>query len=259
MIASLNFSNGQVKIISLPRDLWHYQLNTKINGIYPLALSNNQPLGFLQTNFSRLTGISIDKTIILTTENLIDFVKTIGGVDIFLDKGFIDTKYPNPEYINNPKAPIYKTISFNAGWNHLSEANITEFVRSRKSSESSANGGTDIGRIERQQKLIEAITQKIKANEFITNYNNLISLYNFWHNQINTNLTDKNLLSIGIILQKQIKNISLIKIDLPIGNNEKDGQIYHPEKFINKQWVFIPVDKEYKNFHQFFQTNFLLY
>ncbi|MDP4009704.1 MAG: LCP family protein [Candidatus Shapirobacteria bacterium] len=259
MIAFLNLNNGQIKITSIPRDLWDYQLNTKINNIYPLSLSNKQPFDFLQTNFSRLTGIPIEKTIIFTTQNLIDFVEIIGGVDVFLDKVFMDNKYPNPEYITNPKAPIYKTISFDAGWNHLSESNITEFVRSRKSAETAIGGGTDIGRIERQQSLIDAIIKKIKTKEFIIDYSNLIKLYNFWHNQINTNLTDKNLTSIGIILQKQIKNISLTKIELTIGSNEKEGQIYHPENFINKQWVFIPADKEYKNFHQFFQSNFLLY
>lgn len=258
IFASLDFKTAKLKTISLPRDLWDYELNTKINDIYPQAEATDKPFEYVQNSFSKLIGQKIDNSIIITTNNLIDFVKIINGVDLYLDKGFKDEKYPNPGYITNPQAPIYKTIEFSTGQNHLDESNITEFVRSRKSAETAVEGGTDLGRIQRQQQLIEAIISKIKTKKFISNPKNLINLYNFWHQKIQTNLTDQNILSITLMLGDNIKNFSMQKYEIPIGEKPKDGIIYHPTKFINKQWVFIPQDKEYKGLQEFIKNSLSL-
>lgn len=255
IFASLNLKTAKLKTISIPRDLWDYGLKTKVNDIYPQAMATDNPFNFIQSSFGRITGQEIEKSIIITTNNLIDFVKVIGGVDVELEKGFKDEKYPNPDYIVDPQAPIYKTIEFPAGLNHLSEANITEFVRSRKSAETTAQGGTDIGRTERQQQLIQAIINKVKTKEFLGNPQNLINLYNFWRQNIQTNFEDKDLLNLALILGKNISNLSIQKYEIPIGLTAKDGIIYHPQKFINKQWVFIPSDKEYQGLQEFIKNS----
>jgi len=53
------------------------------------------------------------------------------------------------------------------------------------------------------------------------------------------------------ILNENIKDISINKIEIPVGENAKSGVIYHPTKFINKQWVFITTDDKYQAFQQF--------
>jgi LCP family protein required for cell wall assembly len=253
IFSSLNFNDQKLNLTSLPRDIWDYELNTKINSIYPLALKSENTFPFIESNFSDLTGQKIERTIIITTDSLIDFVNLIGGVDVNLEKGFIDKQYPNPDYIKNPspKIPIYKTVEFKAGRVHLDETNVTEFVRSRKGGETAETGGTDIGRIERQQLLINAVISKIKSKEFISDYNNIFKLYSFWHKEIDTNISDADLLSILLKLNKNINNITLNKTNVPIGNTKDDGVIYHPIKFINKQWVFTTSDENYSKLHDF--------
>lgn len=255
IFASVNTKSGDVNLISLPRDLWDYELKMKINGIYPLSLEKENSFSFLQSEFEKIVGQKIDKTIVITTDNLIDMIKTINGVDVVLENGFIDDQYPNPDYVANPKsgAPIYKTIQFPAGLNHLDESNITEFVRSRKSAETAAQGGTDIGRIVRQQLLIEAIMSKIKSPQFLSNYHNLINLYNFWQKEISTNISDSDLIAIGLKIGNNAKNIKLNKINIPIGNNLKEGIIYHPETTrFTKQWIYIPIgENNYSKLHEF--------
>ncbi len=257
IFGSLNFTNQKLNLVSLPRDIWDYEINAKINNVYPQSLETTDKFSFIQNNYTKITGQRIDKTIIMTTDNLIDFVKVIGGVDVYLNKGFTDNKYPNPEYIKNPspKVPIYMTVSYPTGWNHLNESNITPFVRSRKSAETAADGGTDIGRIERQQLLIDAIMGKVRNPQFLSDYSNIIKLYNFWHQDISTNLSDKDLLSIGLVIKNNYKNISLNKVNIPIGTGPKDGVIYHPEKFINLQWVFTTADKDYSQLKQFINSS----
>jgi len=258
IFSSINFSNQKLTLISLPRDIWNYELDTKINNIYPLALEENKDtFSFIQDNFSKLTGQNIDKTIIITTDNLITFVNDIGGVDVYMEKDYKDTKYPNPDYIKNPSPniPIYKTVEFKAGPFHLDQSNVTEFVRSRKGAETAAQGGTDIGRIQRQQLLIDAIMTKIKSKEFLSDYSNLIKLYNFWHSQISTNLNDQDLINLVLKMRHSYQNINLNKITIPIGNTPKDGVIYHPDNFINKQWVFTTSDQNYSQLQQFIKTS----
>ena len=259
MFASLNLKTFKLNLISTPRDLWFYEKSVKINNLYPLSLESGQnKFDFLKTNFETLYGQPIDHIIILTTQNLINFVNIIGGVDVYLEKGFTDDQYPNQAYIDNPSPviPIYKTISFPAGWNHLDASNITEFVRSRKSAETVAEGGTDIGRIQRQQLLIDALLNKIKSGDLASNTDQLKNLYFFWDKNISKTLSDTDALQIALVLKKNLLNISLNKIEIPIGTNNTDGVIYHPEKLkVTKQWVFITNDEKYQAFHQFIKNS----
>jgi len=254
IFASLNLKTFKLNLISTPRDLWFYEKNVKINGFYPLALeSGENKFDFLKSNFSTLYAQNIDHIVIINTQDLINFVNIIGGVDIYLDKGFTDDQYPNQAYIDNPspKIPMYKTISFSDGWNHLDSTNITEFVRSRKSAENAAEGGTDIGRIERQQLLIEALLIKIKTGDFANDFTQLKNLYFFWQN-IPKTLSDTDALQIALTLNKNLLNISLNKIEIPIGTNKTNGVIYHPEVIkATKQWVFITNDEKYQSLQQF--------
>lgn len=254
IFASLDLKTAQITLISTPRDLWFYDQKIKINNLYPMSLESGQNnFDFLKSNFQKLYGQNIDHIIVVTTDNLISFVDLIGGVDVNLNKGFIDTKYPNPDYIKNPSGgfPIYKTIEFPSGPVHLNQSNVTEFVRSRKGADTAVDGGTDIGRIERQQLLIAAILTKIKSENFINNPNQLKDLYLFWNQQISKTLSDTDILQIFYVLSPNINNLFLNKIEIPIGLTAKDGIIYHPLKLIEKQWVYLPSDDKYQAFQEF--------
>ena len=252
MLASLNLENYRLSLIPLPRDLWFYPINAKINQIYPLSLNqDHHQLEFIQNNFTRLTGQTIDHTLIVTTQDLIDFVDLIGGVDVFLPQGFTDDQYPSPEYIANPSSsiPIYITVHFDSGWNHLDKSNLSYFVRSRHSAPDTLNGGTDIGRSQRQQLLIEAIADRLKNNP--SPLSRLVGLYNFFHQKIQTNFSDHHLFSLLFSLQKNIFNLHLEKITLPTGENPQTDLLYYPGYLFNHQWVFLPQDKDYRSFQQF--------
>jgi LCP family protein required for cell wall assembly len=257
ILASLNTQNSQFTLISLPRDLWDYQNDFKINHIYQESQTKDNSFTYIKDNYSRLTGQKIDKVIIITTQNLIDFVNLIGGVNLYLENGFVDKEFPNESYINNPSStiPMYKTVEFPQGWITINDSNVTEFVRSRKSSDDVKSGGTDLARIQRQQLLIEAIIDKVKSKEFLQNTSNLIKLYNFWHQDIDHNIADSFLLSLFFKMGDNLKEIYLNKIDIPVGENSQDGIIYHPTKFINRQWVFIPNDKNYQSLINFIQKS----
>ncbi len=254
IFASLNLKTNKTTIIPIPRDLWFYDINTKINQIYPQSLTQTDKFGYIKNQFTQLTGQQIDHIIVLTTTNLIKFVNLTGGIDIVLQTGFIDKQYPNPDYIKDPKsgAPIYKTVEFKSGNVHLDETNITEFVRSRKGGDTVAQGGTDLARIQRQQLVIDALIQKTKDGKLVSSVNQVFDLYNFWDQDLSKDISDVQIAQIGSIILPNISSFSLDKKEITVGTTAKDGLIYHPTTFINKQWVFIPADKNYKSFQQFF-------
>jgi LCP family protein required for cell wall assembly len=243
----------KINLVPIPRDLWDYYLNTKINQIYPLSIGRTDQFPYIQNQYQQLTGQKIDRTVVITTQNLIDLVKLIGGVDVYLDKGFVDNQYPNPAYIVNPSPEIskYITIEFPQGKVNLNESNVTQFVRSRKSADTAILGGTDLGRIERQQLLIDALLNKLKSYDYIHHPQLLFNLYNFFHSDLQTNFTDSDLFGLGCKTYNEIKNISLNKILIPTGEDPKNDLIYHPKTFINSQWVYITQDKDYRRFQEF--------
>ena len=254
IFSQVNFNQNKIKLFSLPRDLWNYYTGKKINQIYPTSLekpNQNDKFNYISQNYASISGQPIDRVLILTTENLKQLADVLGGIDLILEKGFIDEKYPNEAYILNPKsgAPIYKTVEFKSGWVHLDSSNITEFVRSRKSTETAASGGTDLGRIERQQQLINALIDKGRST-LIKNPKLIINLYNFWggleHNFYDTEFVTY-LLKYGI----NLRNIRIIRYPISSGEDSTKDLLYHPTRFINPQWVFIPHTKDYRQLHDF--------
>lgn len=242
IFARYQTSDHTLKLISLPRDLWDYQNQQKINRIYQKSLSTSLPITNTKSEFSRLIGQPIDKILVLSTQNIIELTNLIGGVDVYLEKGFTDDQYPNQDYIDNPESghSIYETISFPSGLIHLDSDNVTQFIRSRKSTD-------DLDRINRQQLLIEAIIQKLKSPSFISNPQNVINLYRYWQNSIQTDLSDQDLLNVIFRLKEQLPNLAISRHQLTVGTKPLQGDIYHPDKFINQQWVFIPSTPDYSS------------
>lgn len=260
IFSQINFVQNQIHLFSLPRDLWDYYTNSKINQLYPISLTKESPaikFDYLSQNFASISGQKIDKSVILSTENLKQLADLVGGIDIYLENAFIDQKYPNQAYIDNPKsgAPIYKTVEFSQGWNHLDSTNITEFVRSRKSSESAATGGTDLGRIARQQQLINSLLDKVKSS-LQNNPKLLFKYYQFW-SSLEHNFTDVDLFSYFIKYNIKLMNISIIRHNISAGEDQKTNLLYHPAKFINLQWVFISQDNNYQTLHQYISQSLL--
>jgi LCP family protein required for cell wall assembly len=260
IFTSLNLKNNKTTIISIPRDLWFYDTNSKVNDIYPQSLQQEDKFSYIKENFGQLTGQTINHVVVLTTDDLIKFINLTGSLDVQLENGFIDNQYPNPDYIKDPKssAPKYITVKFDSGDVHLDESNITQFIRSRKSGETLAQGGTDLARIQRQQLVIDALLAKIKEGKFITSFDQIPNLYKFWDQNISKDINDIQAFQIGSIILSNIANkkeFSLEKKEITVGDTAADGLIYHPTTFINKQWVFIPADKDYQSFHQFFSDS----
>jgi len=260
ILSQVDFKEFKLHLLSLPRDLWSYFIDAKINQIYPNSLekgNDSEKFSYIEQNFASISGQPIDNVLILSTQNLKELADILGGVDIYLEKGFIDEQYPNQEYIDNPSpdTPIYKTVEFKSGWLHLDGSNISEFVRSRKSADTVQNGGTDLGRIERQQQLINALIDKLKGS-LSEKPMIVFDLYNYWKN-LEHNFSDTELISYLLKHRQKLINIQIVRHPISIGEDPSVNLIYHPTKFINSQWVYLPQDPDYISLHQYISEFFI--
>ena len=259
IFASLNIPQKKLSLLSLPRDLWFNDTQTKINAIYELSKETTGQVdySFIKNKYSNLLGQNIDRVVVIDTADLVNFVRLIDGVDLYLEKGFVDNQYPNPEYIAkpSPNIPIYKTVEFPSGPVHLDITNVNEFVRSRKGSDDPKEGGTDLGRIERQQLLINAIAAKLNSGH-LSDINMLSSLYNFYHQNIESDINDKFVVQLLLSLKTDLNNIYIQKIDIPTSlSDSKNAILYHPQKFQGNQWVFMPSDPSYEQLKHFISAS----
>ena len=148
VVVSINKTQKTVDLISLPRDTLSYVPGVK--GIYKLnAAINCAPdikKGIEKTRETvswHLGGIKIHHYIAVDVPALIALGDAIGGVEYDLEMSYS----ANSGY-------------YRKGLQVLDGQGIMDYVRARKNA---PVGGTDLGRTERQRKMLSAIFQKIKA------------------------------------------------------------------------------------------------
>lgn len=114
ILARIDTVKNQVLLISIPRDLWVKIPTTsknpffqKINAIYQMSLfptdfpdvskkytiKNNDAL-LLKEVLQKVTGLSVDAYVAVDFASFVRTIDLLGGVDITIDKAFIDPSYP---------------------------------------------------------------------------------------------------------------------------------------------------------------------
>ncbi len=114
MVFHIDTKNKKVSIVSIPRDLWvkiptvdNEDFYTKINAVYQIELyPQNYPnidkkvLGakndanLVKTVIENIFKIKIDGYVAVDFEGFKKIIDSLGGVDMVVEKSFIDTQYP---------------------------------------------------------------------------------------------------------------------------------------------------------------------
>jgi LCP family protein required for cell wall assembly len=162
VVAILRPNEGQVSLISIPRDLWVSipgSENNRINTAYQRGINSGYPgggPGMLKDTIEYNLGIRIDHTAMVDFDGFRQIVDTLGGVDIpvscpYTDWRLIDPSY-NPENENN-----WYLYTVNPGVIHMDGDLALWYARSRQKS-------SDFDRGRRQQEVLRAIfTQALQA------------------------------------------------------------------------------------------------
>lgn len=246
MLITLDPNTGVIHSLSLPRDLWIDQYKTKINALYYYGHQNSptEPTEFVKTVVEELSGITIDKVIPVSLEQLAELVDIMGGIEITVAQAFTDEHYPragvNPSETSDLSV-LQETISFEKGLQTMSGERVLEYVRSRQAA---GETGTDDSRTQRQQEVITALLNKLQSKTVVTNPEMLGKLVAWYNRHYSKQWSLTELLSLGLKLARNQIRPKLLTHSLPIATkNNTDGVLYHPPTWrYQNQWVYIATD-----------------
>ena len=187
MIVSISLSKPEITIVSLPRDLWVPEIRAKINSAYHYG---GAALAKISTE--RVTGVPIQYTALLDFSSFKNIVDALGGIQVNVERSFTDKLYPIEGRENDTCggsdptfACRYETVSFNQGPQYMDGETALKFVRSRHAE---GDEGTDQAREARQQKVIDAIKNKILSPSTFLNINKDVELLRVAKSSIETDI-----------------------------------------------------------------------
>lgn len=276
VIAKILLESKRVVLLSVPRDLYvdipydgssHFG---KLNAAYAIGIDSKNYTSKLEkytgqagggelakTVLSTVTGLSLDRYMVFDFSGFEQAIDLIGGVDLTVDRAFVDYEYPisgrervdcatpvektattptslQEEIASGSLDPNslpalskefpcrYEALRFSAGSQHLTGTQALKYVRSRHSSEE----GSDFARSNRQKKLMVAVMDKLFSLNQITKLPSFVSTL---RSHIDTDFMANDWVT-WIPRANAIKNYPITSLSLTDQNYLSDD---------------IPVDKQY--------------
>ncbi|MCK5476119.1 MAG: LCP family protein [Candidatus Pacebacteria bacterium] len=216
IILSIKPHENEAAILSIPRDLYvnipKTNMNTKINAVKLYGdKRNNDGISLIRSVVKEISNLDIHYFVQLDFQGFIKIVDDLGGIDVYLENDINDPSYPN---FTNGYDPFY----ISKGWQHLDGQTALKVARSRHSRMG------DFDRIQRQQKIIKSIKQKIfeKYAEFdILTFSNILSS-----------------LSENMLTDIELKEIpKFYKITKEIKNHKITADVIDTKKYLNRTYV----------------------
>jgi anionic cell wall polymer biosynthesis LytR-Cps2A-Psr (LCP) family protein len=232
ILVSVSLQKPSIVLISIPRDLWIPELRTKINSTYHYGGIN-----LAKSSVEEVLGVPVNYGVTLDFSGFKDIVDVLGGINVNVENSFTDTLYPiagreNDLCGGDPEFKCrYETISFNAGNQLMDGETALKFVRSRHSE---GTEGTDLAREARQQKVIDAIENKILTPSTLLNPQKDLTMFRVIMSSLET---DMDATTGAIIARKAFDGRrSITKFLIP------DDLLVNPptSPTYDKQYVFIP-------------------
>ncbi len=212
MVASYKPSTKQIALFSIPRDLavpienmgWR-----KINTINAFAEGREPGSGGLASSQSigHLLNEPIDYYVRVDFDGFEKIIDEVGGVDVLVDNTLDDYSYPirgredDPNYYSR-----FEHLHVDAGWQHMDGETALKFARSRHGA---GGEGSDFARARRQQKILEAVREKVLSVDTLLNPKKVTGIIGELNTNISTNLKIWEIIKLfGLV--KNVKGDSII-------------------------------------------------
>lgn len=248
IFVSIDPNKKDVLIISVPRDIWIDSMRAKINTAFHYGEEKKEGGGFIlaKAAINEIFDQTIDYVVKIDFTGFKKAIDLIGGIDIEVEKSFIDKKYPiegreNDDCGgNDPDFKCrYQSVSFKKGRQHLNGETALQFVRSRYAE---GEEGTDFARSKRQQKIILAIKEKIFSVSTLLNPVKIKGLIDILGESVVSDIK-KEEIDDFIRLVKDLKNTNIRTFILDEGDelNGKPGLLVNPPvEDYDGTWVLVP-------------------
>lgn len=200
ILAQLKLETSELSLTALPRD-YQVQLpgggQRKINAAFAEGFAKNKDWNeagrLAREVVEKLSGTSIPYFAVIDFSGFEKAVDQVGGVDVMVERTFTDYKYPDE---HNGYLPPQ---TFTQGMQHLSGKQALIFSRSRHAA---GPEGSDFARSVRQQKVIQALRQKVQTLNILTDGDKIAQLLQTFASHFHTNLTPGQLIRLAKIGQE---------------------------------------------------------
>jgi len=207
ILTSISHLRPDVKLVSLPRDIWIPDLRTKLNSVYYWGNQKKPGGGIIlaKSVAEKVSGVKIQYGVVIDFSSFKEIVDTLGGVDVEVENSFTDSKYPisgkeNDDCGGDKEFKCrYEEVRFEKGLQYMEGETTLKFARSRNAE---GDEGTDLARSARQQKIIAAISAKVLSKKVLLSPKTLLKLWEIVKNSVETDIGD----SAGAILARRMLN-----------------------------------------------------
>lgn len=231
MVFSFDKLTKKASLVSIPRDLYvkiTRDKKDKINSTYEYGVYHHYGLNYIEELVSKITGIYIDKTLVINFSSFEKIIDDIGGIDIHLERPF-----------QEPKQWSY-IFNLPAGDNHLNGRDALYYTRSRYSS-------SDFDRSRRQQEVVFAIKNKLQNLDFWKDPIKTVGILNSIRGGIDTDISIwdyKNLLG----LAKEINGAEKFKKYTISTDN-----LVYESKTSSGSYILLPKEDRFDQIKQLFR------
>lgn len=261
IFSRVDIKNKRVDLISLPRDLWVKDEARKINSVYAIGqLNGRKGVDYSRSVIEEVVGQKIDYVVVVDFTGFERFIDALGGIEVEVETPFVDEEFPiagkEDDTCDRPEEELellstassqleafpcrYKTISFERGFQKMDGQTALEFVRSRHGTN---NEGSDFARSNRQQKVIDAVKNKLFSLGVILNPVKVNELYNIVRGHIEMDIPVEKFDDFVKLAQKMEDGIIRNTV-IDFGNEgfERHGLVTNPpiSDEYGFQWVLIP-------------------
>lgn len=217
-VVSFNQKTKEIVIVAVPRDIWSEEMRDKINSAYFYGwYKHGDALYWLKPQLKKITGFAPDYYLAVDFEKFKKLIDYLGGIEVKVERSFTDNKFPIPglenDECNGDKEYRcrYQTVSFKQGWQHMDGELALKFARSRNAV---GEEGTDFAREKRQQKVMQALFEKITSSSFILSRDKFIGFVDYADKLFDKNISLEELLALARTYFLNKKKIVIKNIDL---------------------------------------------
>ncbi len=266
IFTSIDAKNKKVTMITLPRDLWVDDLNSKINKAYSDGQEKGKGLVLAKAAVGKILGQKIDYGFRIDFNGFTKAVNMLGGLDVNVERTFDDFAYPitgreddlcgyEETAIASFSAQIatgsatdadifpcrFEHLHFDKGLQHMSGETALKYVRSRHAL---GPEGSDFARSKRQEKVISAFKEKVFSAGTLLNPLKLVSLFDTFQSSIDTDIK-KDEYDDFVKLANKMKGSTTKNFVIDTGDESVDrpALLYNPplsQEQFGGAWVLVP-------------------
>jgi polyisoprenyl-teichoic acid--peptidoglycan teichoic acid transferase len=190
MLVSLQPSTKKVSMVSIPRDMvvpienMGWRKVNSINSFAELKIPGSGGLAVSQS-LSDILGTPIDYFLRVDFDGFVNIIDQLGGVEVDVDNTLDDYNYPvlgNEDATWNTR---WEHLHIDKGWQKMDGALALKYARSRHGL---GVEGSDFARAKRQQKIIEAVKEKVISMDILFKPTMISNIIQQLEEHISTNL-----------------------------------------------------------------------